>query len=67
MLTGPFGLFPFESKNEMINATILVELSLIGYGPENHETDKRGISGYVLPSVAAALSIFLCPDPLPAL
>jgi len=127
MRSGPFGLFPFESKGEMIKATIqsskithtdpdacsgviaiaeahrylrncesfnrddfcnavleavkthsrklsdllstvfssadlgdiLVELSLIGDGPENPETGKRGISAYVLPSMAAALSIFL--------
>jgi len=137
MRAGAFGLFPFESKDEMIKATIhgaqithkdpdacagatgiaeahrylhdcetfnredfcntvfetvkmhspkmsdllkeafscidlediLVELSLIGDGPENPETGKRGISGYVLPSVAATLSIFLAfpRDPCKAL
>lgn len=127
MRAGPFGLFPFESRNEMVKATtkgaqnthtdpdaqagaiaiaeahrylrdcglfnredycntileavkghsakmsglleetflstnldvILGDLSFIGHSPKNSETGQRGISGYVLPSVAAALSIFL--------
>jgi len=56
----------FDSKDLVI---ILDELSQVGEGPENTDTGKKGISGYVLPSVAAALSIFMAfpKDPCKAL
>ena len=45
------------SLNELF--IILEQLSLIGKGPKNSKTGRLGISGYVLPSVAVSLSIFL--------
>lgn len=45
------------SLNELY--IILEQLSLIGKGPKNSKTGRLGISGYVLPSVAVSLSIFL--------